>query len=45
MEGLGGDWVLLVLGKGDETYQIIGDEKRHFDDRQEIRAALQAPLP
>lgn len=28
--------VLLVAGKGHETYQIIGKEKRHFDDREEV---------
>lgn len=38
------DWVLLVLGKGDETYQIIGSESRHFDDREEIRKALKARI-
>ncbi|BBM35661.1 UDP-N-acetylmuramoyl-L-alanyl-D-glutamate--2,6-diaminopimelate ligase [Pseudoleptotrichia goodfellowii] len=25
---------LLIAGKGHETYQIIGKEKRHFDDRE-----------
>lgn len=38
------DWVLLVLGKGDETYQIIGNESRHFDDREEIRKALKSRI-
>ncbi|MDO7253747.1 UDP-N-acetylmuramoyl-L-alanyl-D-glutamate--2,6-diaminopimelate ligase [Helicobacter cappadocius] len=32
--------VLLVLGKGDETYQIIGNQKIHFDDREIIREYL-----
>ena len=32
--------ILLVAGKGHETYQIVGDEKRHFDDREEVRAAF-----
>ncbi len=31
------DEVVLVLGKGDETYQIIYDKKLPFDDREIIR--------
>jgi UDP-N-acetylmuramoyl-L-alanyl-D-glutamate--2,6-diaminopimelate ligase len=34
-----GDAILLA-GKGHETYQIVGAEKRHFDDREEARRAL-----
>lgn len=32
--------VILVAGKGHEDYQIIGSERHHFDDREEVRAAL-----
>jgi UDP-N-acetylmuramoyl-L-alanyl-D-glutamate--2,6-diaminopimelate ligase len=32
--------VVLVAGKGHEDYQIVGKEKRRFDDRVEVRAAL-----
>lgn len=29
--------IILVAGKGHEDYQIIGTEKHHFDDREEVR--------
>jgi UDP-N-acetylmuramoyl-L-alanyl-D-glutamate--2,6-diaminopimelate ligase len=32
--------VVLLAGKGHEDYQIVGAEKRHFDDREEARRAL-----
>ena len=28
--------IIAVCGKGHETYQIIGSEKKHFDDREII---------
>ncbi len=28
--------ILLILGKGHENYQIIGREKQHFDDLEEV---------
>jgi UDP-N-acetylmuramoyl-L-alanyl-D-glutamate--2,6-diaminopimelate ligase len=31
---------VLVAGKGHENYQIWGSERRHFDDREEVAAAL-----
>lgn len=31
------DEILLILGKGDETFQIIGKEKIPFDDREIVR--------
>jgi UDP-N-acetylmuramoyl-L-alanyl-D-glutamate--2,6-diaminopimelate ligase len=34
-----GDFV-LIAGKGHEDYQIVGTEKRHFDDREVAREAL-----
>ena len=32
--------IVLIAGKGHEDYQIMGTEKRHFDDREEARRAL-----
>ncbi len=34
--------VLLIAGKGHETYQIVGDRAIHFDDREVAREALLA---
>lgn len=34
--------VLLVAGKGHEDYQILGTQRIHFDDREELRAAFAA---
>ena len=34
------DDIVVVAGKGHEDYQIIGTEKRHFDDVEEVKKAL-----
>ena len=34
--------ILLIAGKGHETYQIIGDVKHPFDDREQVRKAFGA---
>lgn len=34
--------IILIAGKGHEDYQIVGTEKHHFDDREEIRSAFDA---
>ena len=34
--------IILIAGKGHEDYQIIGTEKHHFDDCEEIRNAFSA---
>ena len=31
------DDIVLILGKGHEDYQILGHEKVHFDDSEEIK--------
>jgi UDP-N-acetylmuramoyl-L-alanyl-D-glutamate--2,6-diaminopimelate ligase len=32
--------IVVIAGKGHEDYQIIGETKIHFDDREEVRAVL-----
>ncbi|MDR1416700.1 MAG: UDP-N-acetylmuramoyl-L-alanyl-D-glutamate--2,6-diaminopimelate ligase [Prevotellaceae bacterium] len=32
--------IILVAGKGHETYQIVGKEKLHFDDKEALTAAF-----
>ena len=32
--------IVLLAGKGHEDYQIIGNERIHFDDREEASAAF-----
>ncbi len=40
MMSKGGD-IILIAGKGHETYQIIGDQRVHFDDREVAREAIE----
>jgi UDP-N-acetylmuramoyl-L-alanyl-D-glutamate--2,6-diaminopimelate ligase len=40
LEASAGD-VVVIAGKGHEDYQIVGGEKRHFDDREQARLALE----
>jgi UDP-N-acetylmuramoyl-L-alanyl-D-glutamate--2,6-diaminopimelate ligase len=32
--------IILVAGKGHEDYQIVGTEKHHFDDKEEVMKAF-----
>ena len=32
--------VILIAGKGHETYQLVGTEKLPFDDREVARTAI-----
>ncbi|HSP15944.1 MAG TPA: UDP-N-acetylmuramoyl-L-alanyl-D-glutamate--2,6-diaminopimelate ligase [Thermoanaerobaculia bacterium] len=34
------DDVIVIAGKGHETYQVVGDQILHFDDREEAELAL-----
>ncbi len=37
--------VIVIAGKGHESYQVVGDQVIHFDDREEAERALQAKRP
>ncbi len=40
LDDQGGEEVVVILGKGDESYQIIYDQKLPFDDREVVRELL-----
>ncbi len=40
VEGLAADDLLVIAGKGHETYQLIEGERHSFDDAQEARRAV-----
>jgi len=33
--------IIMIAGKGHETYQIIGTEKHHFDDREAVKQIIE----
>ncbi len=45
VEGMSTDDVLVIAGKGHENYQIIGTEKRRFEDFDEARRLLAGEPP
>ena len=36
--------VIILAGKGHETYQIIGTEKRHYDEREIVKGILSGEI-
>lgn len=38
------EWVVLIAGKGHEEYQIVGEKRSTFSDRQEVERALEEKL-
>ncbi|MGB2821943.1 MAG: UDP-N-acetylmuramoyl-L-alanyl-D-glutamate--2,6-diaminopimelate ligase, partial [Phycisphaerae bacterium] len=42
VELAGGGDVVLIAGKGHETYQVLGDRRVHFDDVEEAAKAVSA---
>jgi UDP-N-acetylmuramoyl-L-alanyl-D-glutamate--2,6-diaminopimelate ligase len=40
IEEAGEDDVVVIAGKGHESYQVVGDQIVHFDDREEAELAL-----
>ena len=40
MDHAGKDDIIVLAGKGHETYQVLGKEKTHLDEREEVAAHL-----
>ena len=40
IESVSLDSIVVIAGKGHEDYQILGETKIHFDDREEVRKIL-----
>ena len=38
------EWAVLIAGKGHEEFQIVGDKRSSFSDRQEVERALEEKL-
>ena len=44
MDHAGAGDIIVLCGKGHETYQEIGHEKRHLDEREVVAAYLERTL-
>jgi UDP-N-acetylmuramoyl-L-alanyl-D-glutamate--2,6-diaminopimelate ligase len=42
LDGAAADDIVLIAGKGHESYQLVGDERRDFSDRGVVRTAFAA---
>jgi UDP-N-acetylmuramoyl-L-alanyl-D-glutamate--2,6-diaminopimelate ligase len=38
------EWAVLIAGKGHEEFQIVGEKRSSFSDRQEVERALEEKL-
>ena len=36
--------IMLIAGKGHENYQVIGNKKHHFDDREEVEKCIRSQI-
>lgn len=40
IENLKSGNILLIAGKGHETYQVVGTQKQHFNDKEEVEKSI-----